>query len=246
MTKDLTASAFNDALVKDNQGYSCRYLLWLTLKREILLSYRKRSESIYPVLFFLIIVTFFPLATTPDPRWLTVMGPGVIWVAALLASVLSLTHLFRDDYLDGSLEALLLTEYSLPWLMFCKLTAQWLISMLPLIVISPVIALWFHLSAASIGILMVSLLLGTPILTLLGGIGAALTVGLRNGSLLSLLLLLPLYVPTLIFASNAVRLANLGGHVNGPFAWLAAILLLSLMLTPWVTGFALKMGIAYD
>lgn len=221
-------------------------LAGLMIKREMLLSYRKRMEYIFPLLFFLLIVTLFPLATTSNPNLLAIIGPGVIWVAVLLSTVLSLNHLFRDDYGDGSLETMILSASPLSWLIMMKLCSQWIICILPLIIMSPIVAFLFHLSGYAIGVLVVSLLLGTPILIFLGSIGAALTVGLRNGSLLMVLMLMPLYVPTLIFASQAVVMAGQGGHIAAPIAWLGALLILTFMLTPMVSAFALRLGVAYD
>ena len=174
------------------------------------------------------------------------IGPGVIWVAALLSTLLSLNHLFRDDYLDGSLETMILSASSLSFLIMLKLFSQWIIFVLPLIIVAPLLAFLFHLSVQAIGVLLISLLLGTPILIFLGSIGAALTVGLRNGGLLMILMLLPLYVPTLIFASQAVIIAGQGGNIAAPIAWLGALLILTFILTPIVTAFALRIGIAYD
>jgi heme exporter protein B len=218
----------------------------LMIKREMLLSYRKRMEYIYPLLFFLLIATLFPLATTANPNLLQTMGPGVIWVAALLSTLLSLNHLFRDDYLDGSLEAMILSANPLSFLIMLKLFSQWIVFVLPLIIVAPLLAFLFHLSLYAIGILLISLLLGTPILIFLGSIGAALTVGLRNGGLLMVLMLLPLYVPTLIFASQAVVIAGQGGHIAAPIAWLGALLILTFIVTPMLSAFALRIGVAYD
>lgn len=219
---------------------------FLMIKRELLISYRKRAEYIYPLLFFLMMVTLFPLATSANPQLLQLMAPGVIWMAVLLATLLSLNYLFRDDYLDGSLELMLLSAYPLSFLVMLKLFSQWLVFIVPFVVIAPVLAFLFHLSGHAVFVLLISLLLGTPVLIFLGSIGAALTVGLRNGGLLLVLILLPLYVPTLIFASQAVIIAEQGGSVAPPMAWLGALFVLTFMLTPWASAFALRIGVAYE
>lgn len=216
------------------------------LKRELLLSYRKRAEYIYALLFFVIVVTLFPLSITPNPRLLQVIGPGIIWVAVLLSTTLALNHVFRDDYQDGSLEQMILSSQDLVFLMSLKLLAQWLIFVVPMIVIAPVLAFLLHLSSHAIFVLISTLLLGSPILIFIGSVVAALTVGLRNGGVLMIFILLPLYVPTLIFGSQAVFLAQNGDSIAAPLAWLSALLMLTLMIVPFVSAAALRMGVAYD
>ncbi len=218
----------------------------LIVVRECIRSFRSRLDYFNPLLFFIIVVTLFPLATTPDIKILRLIGPGVIWVAALLAIMLSLSQLFQDDFLDGSLEQFVLSPYPLPLLIGAKVLAHWLILGLPLIVIAPLLAMMFHLSLYALWILMLSLLLGTPILLLIGAIAAALTVGLRNSGLLLALLMLPLYIPTLIFASSAVLAANHGLAIAAQMAMLAALLVLSITLAPLAAAFALRVGVGYD
>ena len=218
----------------------------LIIRRECLLSFRKSSECFKPLLFFVVVATLFPLATSPDPELLTLMGPAVIWVAALLAVLLSLNRLFQEDHMDGTLEQLILSPFPLSLLIFAKVIAYWFMMGLPVIIIAPVIAMMFHLSAYAIVVLIASLLIGTPILYLIGAIGSAVTVGLRNSGLLLTLLLLPLYVPTLIFGSAAVSAAVLHQSVAPHLALLGAILALSITLAPVATAFSLRVGIEYD
>ncbi len=218
----------------------------LILQRELLLIYRKRSEYFFPLIFFIMVATLFPLSTTASPRILQLMGPGVLWIAVLLATVLSLTYLYRDDFNDGSLAQLMLSDFPLPLLVGLKIAAQWVVLIFPMILVSPFLALMFHLSLHGAVILFLSLLLGTPILMLLGSIGAALTVGLRNGGLLMIVVLLPLYIPTLIMASGAVMTANRGESAVTSLLLLSALLVVSLVVAPLVSSASLRIGIAYE
>jgi len=185
----------------------------------------------------------FPLGIGPEPEMLRRVAPGVMWVAALLASLLSLSRLFAEDYRDGSLEQMLLSPEPPVLLALGKALAHWLIYGIPLLLIAPVLGLQFGLPADVIGVLMLSLLIGTPVLSLLGGVGAALTLGLRGGGVLLTLLILPLYVPALIFGAGAVdsALAGLGPEAN--LSLLAAFAVLTLMVAPWVAASALKISI---
>lgn len=219
---------------------------WLFVKREMLLSYRKQMDSLMPLLFFIVIVTIFPLAMAPSVHILKMIGSGVIWIAALLAILLSLNRLFLDDFNDGSLEQIMLSSYPLSLFILSKTFAHWLMTGLPLIIISPFLAIFFNLSTHAIFILLVTLCLGTVILNLMGVVAAALTVGLRNSGLLMGLILLPLYIPTLIFASTAVSRADIGLSVASPLAFLGALFILLLTIAPLVAAFALRIGVAYD
>ncbi len=218
--------------------------LYALLKRDLLLAVRRRSELANPILFFVLITTLFPLGIGADAKLLQSIAPGIIWVAALLAALLSLDHLFRSDFEDGTLEQLLLSAHPVSLLVITKVLAHWLITGLPLLIVSPLLALLLGLPADMVGVLMLSLLLGTPVLSLIGAIGVALTVGLRRSGVILSLLVLPLYVPVLIFASNAVDTAMSGMPVTGQLAMLAALLVLSLTLAPLATAAALRMSLS--
>lgn len=193
--------------------------------------------------FFVIVVSLFPLSIAPELPLLRTIAPGVVWVAALLASMLSLGRIFGNDYQDGTLEQLLLTPQPVYLIVLGKVLAHWLVSELPLVVIAPLLGLQFGLSGKTLGIVMVSLLLGTPVLSLIGSIGAALTLGLRAANVLVALLVLPLFIPALIFGTGAVE-ASLGGGSPQPYLLLlAAMLVLSLVFVPWATSAALKISV---
>ncbi|EIJ41647.1 heme exporter protein CcmB [Beggiatoa alba B18LD] len=214
------------------------------LKRDLMLAYRHRAELINPLLFFLIVVSLFPLGVSPDPKMLQQIAPGVIWVAALLAAMLSLDNLFRSDFDDGSLEQIALCAHPLPLLVLAKTLAHWLVTGLPLLLVSPLLGIFMFLPAEAISILLLTLLLGTPILSLVGGIGVALTVGLRRGGLLLSLLVLPLFIPVLIFAASAVNAASSGLPVAGQLYFLGALLSLALTLSPFATAAALRISLS--
>ncbi len=213
------------------------------IRRDLLLALRRRAEMANPLLFFVLVVTLFPLAVGAQPNLLRAIAPGVIWVAALLAALLSLDSLFRSDFEDGSLEQMLLSPHSLSVLVLGKIIAHWLITGLPLLVIAPLLALFLGLPERAMGTLWLTLILATPLLSLIGAIGVALTVGLRRGGMLLSLLVLPLYIPALIFASNAVDRAASGLPVTAQLNILSAMLLLALVLTPLPTAAALKMSV---
>lgn len=215
---------------------------FITLKRDLVLALRNPRDIINPLLFFIIIVTLFPLAITPNWHFLQQIAAGIIWVAALLATLLAIDRLFRNDYLDGSLEQLLLSPYPLPLLIFGKICAHWLQTSVPLLLLSPILALMLHLPSATILALLVCLLLGTPILNLVASIAVALTVGIENGSILLSLLVLPLYVPVLVFGSGTVLAALHGLPILGDLALLGAILCLALVTVPFATAAALRIG----
>lgn len=211
--------------------------------RDVLLALRRRADVATTLFFFVIVASLFPLGVGPEPKLLRAMAPGILWVAALLASMLSLGRLFDADYADGSLEQLLLAPEPLTLVVIGKVMAHWLVSGLPLVLIAPVIALQFDLPAASIGTLMLALLLGTPLLSLIGAIGAALTVGVRGGGVLISLLVLPLYVPVLIFGAGAVDASAIGMDVSGHLSILGALLLFGMVLAPWATAAALRISL---
>jgi len=213
------------------------------LLRDLTLGLRNRADMLMTVFFFVIVVSLFPLAVGPDTDLLRVMGPGVIWVAALLASLLSLERLFSGDYADGTLEQMVISHHPLPVIVFAKVAAHWLIAGLPLVIISPLLALQYGLDGQSTLLIMATLLIGTPTLSLLGAVGAALTLGLRGGGVLISLLVLPLFVPVLIFGASVVGDAAAGLPVEAHFSLLGAMLVLALILSPWTIASALRISI---
>jgi len=213
------------------------------VSRDVLLAMRRRADVATTLFFFVIVASLFPLGVGPDPKLLRAMAPGILWVAALLASMLSLGRLFAADYADGSLEQLVLAPDPLAVVVIGKVMAHWLVSGLPLVLISPVIALQFDLPTEAIATLLLALLLGTPLLSLIGAIGAALTVGVRGGGVLVSLLVLPLYVPVLIFGAGAVDASASGMDATGHLSILGALLLLGMALAPWATSAALRISL---
>ena len=213
------------------------------VSRDVLLAMRRRADVATTLFFFVIVASLFPLGVGPDPKLLRTMAPGILWVAALLASMLSLGRLFAEDYADGSLEQLVLAPEPLTLVVIGKVVAHWLVSGLPLVLISPVIALQFDLPREAIVTLLLALLLGTPLLSLIGAIGAALTVGVRGGGVLVSLLVLPLYIPVLIFGAGAVDASAIGMDASGHLSILGALLLLGMVLAPWATAAALRISL---
>lgn len=218
-------------------------MLWRVISRELRIAFRSGAEMLNPLWFFLIVITLFPLGIGPEPQLLARIAPGVVWVAALLSSLLALERLLRDDFNDGSLEQLLLLPTPLPVTVLGKIIAHWLITGLPLLLLSPLAALLLSLNFNGWRALALTLLLGTPVLSLLGAIGVALTVGLRRGGVLLSLLVLPLAVPVLIFASAAIDAAIMGLPVGGYLAILGAMLAASLSLAPFATAAALRISL---
>ena len=216
----------------------------LLLKRDLTLAMRHRAEMINPLLFFVLVTSLFPLGIGADPRLLQAVGPGVIWVAALLAALLSLEGIFRSDFEDGTLEQFLLSSHPVSVLVLAKVLAHWLITGLPLLVISPLLGVLLGLPGDAIMILLVTLALGTPVLSLIGAVGVALTVGLRKGGMILSLLVLPLYVPLLIFAASAVDTAAAGLPVTAHLSLISALLVLSLSLSPLATAAALRISLS--
>ena len=222
---------------------SLSHAFFAIIRRDLVLALRRRSEAANPLLFFILVITLFPLGIGAQPNLLKAIAPGIIWVSALLAAMLSLDSLFRSDFDDGSLEQILLSSHPASILVLGKIIAHWLVTGLPLLIVAPLLAILLGMPTHSLGILLLTLLLGTPVLSLIGAIGVALTVGLRRGGMILSLLVLPLYVPVLIFASNAVEMAGSGLPVNAQINILISILLLALVLAPWPTAAALKMSI---
>ena len=211
--------------------------------RDLRLALRRRADTLAAMIFFVMVVSLFPLGIGPESALLRTMAPGVVWVAALLSSMLSLTRLFADDHQDGTLEQLLLSAHPLAFLALGKIAAHWMGSGLLLVLVAPLLALQFDLSPSACGVLVLSLLLGTPVLSLLGAIGAALTVGLRGGSVLLSLLVLPLAVPVLVFGAGAVEAYNAGLGVSAHLSLLGALLVLALASAPVVVAAALRIAL---
>lgn len=216
-----------------------RCLVW----RDLALAWRRRADVLATLFFFVIVVSLFPLSVGPEMQLLRSIAAGVVWVAALLASMLSLGRLFANDFQDGTLEQMLLTPQPLYLVVLGKILAQWLVSEVPLVLIAPVLGIQFGLSQSSLGVLFVSLLLGTPVLSLIGSIGAALTLGLRGGGVLVSLLVLPLYIPVLIFGAGAVDASIMGTSSQANISLLGAMLVLSLVFAPWATSAALRISL---
>ncbi|GAB3027980.1 heme exporter protein CcmB [Bowmanella dokdonensis] len=212
------------------------------LRRDLALAYRQKAELMQPLIFFLIVISLFPLGVGPGPQTLQKIGPGVIWVAVLLSSLLGMERLFRDDFNDGWLEQMMLSGLPLSLVVLIKVAAHWLTCILPLLLVSPLLALFLNLTPPMYQALLLSLLLGTPLLSLVGATGVALTLGLQRGGVLLSLLLLPLLVPLLIFATSAVDAAALQLSYNGQLAIIGALFLLALALTPLATAHALRVS----
>jgi heme exporter protein B len=213
------------------------------VRRDLLLAMRRRSDAATALLFFVIVASLFPLGVGAEPNQLRAIGPGVIWVAALLSTMLSLGRLFAADYADGTLEQLALGAAPLGVVVAAKALAHWLVSGLPLVVIAPLIALQYDLERPLYGVLALSLLLGTPVLSLIGAIGAALTLGLRGGGVLISLLVLPLYVPVLILGAGSVAMAAAGLAPSGQLLLLGALLVVSAAFAPWAVAVAVRIGV---
>ena len=211
--------------------------------RDLLLALRRRSDVATALLFFVVVASLFPLGIGAEPNLLRAIGPSVIWVAALLSSMLSLGRLFAADYDDGTLEQMALGATPLAVIAAAKAFAHWLVAGLPLVAIAPLIALQYDLAAALWGVLALSLLLGTPVLSLIGAIGAALTLGLRGGGVLLSLLVLPLYVPILIMGAGAVEMSAAGLGGSGQLLLLGAMLVLAAAFAPWAIAAALRISL---
>ena len=215
--------------------------LWV-VKRDLMLAMRRRSDIFTALFFFVIVVSLFPLGIGPELETLREIAPGVVWVAALLASMLALERLFAADFADGTLEQMLLTPQPASLLVLGKVMAHWLVTGLPLVVMAPVLGIQYDLPAEGLAVLMLSLLLGTPTLSLIGAIGAGLTLGLRSGGVLLSLLVLPLYVPVLIFGAGAVEASVSGLGAQAHLSLLGAMLVLALLLSPLGAAAALRVS----
>lgn len=218
-------------------------VFWSLVRRDILLAFRRRTEVLTGLFFMVIVASLFPLAMGPELSFLRRMAPGILWIGALLSTLLSLPRLFEADYLDGSLEQLVLMPTNLAVMVSAKMTAHWLLSGLPLVLLAPVLGVQFDLSSELLLTLMLTLLLGTPVLTALGAIGAALTLGVRGGSVVLTLLVLPLMVPVLVFGAGALE-AQMGGlGIEAHVSLLLAMMLASWALSPFACAMAIKLAV---
>lgn len=218
-------------------------VLLAALRRELSLAMRQKGEVLTPLVFFVVIASLFPLGVGPESALLLRMAPGVLWVSALLAAMLSLQRMFAMDYVDGSLEQMVLSATPLGLLVAAKALSHFLLSGLPLVLMAPVLGLQFGLEGRALGLLMLTLLLGTPTLSLIGSIGAALTLGVRGAGVLLSLLILPLYIPVLIFGAGAVEADAAGLGIGGHLSLLAALLVLSAFFAPLATTTALRISL---
>lgn len=215
----------------------------MIIRREILIAFRRQADIFNPLWFFIIVITLFPLSIGPEPGLLERIAPGIVWVAALLAALLSLERLFRDDFQDGALEQMMIMPVPLPVVALSKVIAHWLLTGVPLILISPLLAILLSLDMNTWLAVVATLLLGTPTLSFIGAIGVALTVGLQKGGVLLSLLVLPLYIPILIFATSAIDAAALDMAYNGQLAILAAMFVGAMTLTPFAISAALRVSV---
>ncbi len=218
-------------------------VFWSLVQRDLLLALRRRTEVLTGLFFMVIVASLFPLAIGPEMDFLRRMAPGILWIGALLSSLLSLPRLFEADYLDGTLEQLVLLSSNLALNVGAKMTSHWLLSGLPLVILAPLLGLQFDLSADLALSLMLTLLIGTPILTALGAIGAALTLGVRGGSVLLSLLVLPLMTPVLVFGAGALE-AQMGGlGIQAHLSLLLAMMLASVALSPLACAMAVRLSL---
>lgn len=219
-----------------------RALFLAVLLRDLRLAARRRVDALLPLVFFVVAISLFPLSVGPEPQTLRDIAPGIVWVCALLATMLSVQHLYAGDMADGSLEQLLLAPQSATVVVAAKSVAHWLVNGWPLVVAGPIVGVLFDLSPQALASLTIGLLLGTPVLSLLGGLGAALTLGLRSGGMLLILIVLPLAIPTLIFGAGAVVAVEAGQSAAGHYSLLGALLIATALGAPWATAAALRIS----
>lgn len=219
-------------------------MLIATIKRSLVITFRQPSDLLNPLFFFVLVLALFPLGVGPSEETLQTIAPGVIWVAALLATLLSMESLFRSDFDDGSLDQMLVSPNSLLIVATGKIIAHWLSTGLPLVLISPILGLMFSVNEEGIYGIMISLLIGTPVLSLLGAVGASLTVGLSKGGVLIALLVMPLYVPILILGTALIDTAQLGGSYDGHMLWMLALLALMAGVAPIAAAGGLKVSLS--
>lgn len=217
-------------------------LFWLVLQRDLRLGLRRWTDASNAAWFFILVVALFPLALSPKPEFLQAIAPGVLWIAALLASLLSLNLLFRADLEDGTLEQLLTLPYPLGWMVLAKTLAHWIVTGVPIVIMAPVLAITYHLPGSVLGTLTLSLLLGTPTLSLIGSVGAALTAGLRGAGVLLAFIVAPLMLPVLMLGAKATDLAVAGEDPAGLLYLLGALLALTLSFAPLAAGLALRIS----
>ena len=232
----------NNIKIELAEPHSYRAAFLLIFKRDITLAFRHKDDILNPLLFFIIVITLFPLGIGPESNMLARIAPGIIWVAALLSTLLSLDRLFKYDFNDGSLEQMLLSPHPLFIIILAKIIAHWCLTGLPLIFIAPLLALLLNFDDNSYGALMATLLIGTPVLSFIGAIGVALTVGIKKGGVLLSLLVLPLYIPLLIFTTSAIDSAAMNLPYSGQLAIIAAFLIGSLTLSPFAVCAAIKVS----
>ncbi|MEC8376654.1 MAG: heme exporter protein CcmB [Pseudomonadota bacterium] len=211
-------------------------------KRDLHIAFKQKAELVQPLMFLLMVVTLFPLGVSPAPETLQRIGPGVIWIAAILSSLLAMERLFRDDFQDGALEQYMLSGMALPAVSAVKVAVHWLVSFVPLLILSPLLAMFLNLTYDMYIALMLTLLLGSPLLSLVGAIAVGLTVGLQKGGVLLALLLIPVFIPLLIFATSAVDSAALQLPYQSQLAIIAAMLLLAAALAPFAIAYSLKLS----
>lgn len=229
--------------IQEVTGVSTWSAFCATLRRDLVIALKRRNDLLNPIMFFLIVVSLFPLGISPDPVELSRVSAGVVWVSALLASMLSLDNLYRADYEDGSLEQLLLSPQPLYFLVLAKNIAHWLISGLPVVILSPLLAYMLYLPSEAYWTMVLTLLIGTPVLSLFGSIGVALTVGLGSRGLILAVIVLPLATPVLIIGAKAVTDVMFGLPVGSHFALLGAILALALTMAPLASAAALRISV---
>lgn len=218
-------------------------VFWAICLRDLQVALRRWGDLASPVVFYIMVTTLFPLALSPEREVLRTLGPAVLWIAALLATLLSLNALFRSDVDDGSMEQLVIGPHPLALIMFGKTFAHWLLSGLPLVLLAPVLAITYHLPVEGVGALCLTLLVGTPTLSLLGSIGAALTAGVRQSGGLLAILVLPLMLPVLMFGARATELAASGETITGPLYLLGAFLALALTIVPLASAAAIRISL---
>ncbi len=219
-------------------------VLWSLVQRDLRLAWRSRGELLNPVFFLILVIALFPLGVGPEGKLLARIASGTVWVAALLATMLSLDLIFRSDVEDGSMEQMFISQTPLSLIVLGKVVTHWLVTGLPLVLLAPLLAVLMHLPGEGLAVLVQSLALGTPVLSLIGSVGVALTVGIRKGGMLLSLLVLPLYVPVLIFGTAAVEYALSGMSAAGPLLLLAAMLVFALTLAPLTAAWALKIALS--
>jgi heme exporter protein B len=231
-------------VTREKSSASLSGAFYALLRRDLLLAFRRRTELLFPVIFLLVVVSLFPLGIGPGPQLLARIAPGVIWIAALLATVISLDGLFRSDFEDGTLEQFVISGHPLTLNSLAKICAHWLVAGLPIVLSCPLLALWMNMPVESLGVLMLTLALGTPVLSLIGSIGVGLTISLKRGGQLLSLLVFPLYVPILIIATAAVMAASDGLPYTQFLGLLTAGLITSVTLAPFAAAAALKISLS--